>query len=388
MTSPVSGCEPQNKEQAGVPTLTSIQKRVSAGLSVTTLSRESVREHFITMVPEGKEAPESLFRRVGDAVRRLNGRLISVEALGLAPGDRKCQGLLIDALGGPHAPLAWVENARTNNLYGVHIWAISGTAAQALSFEGRRAGTQFEDGYAQYCRLVGLLPTSAALSRPEQTRTIFDQMEAVLHGGGMAFSDVLRTWFYNDDILAWYRDFNVVRTKFFHERKVFDGLVPASTGVAGRNAVGAALLSGLIAIKSDDATVKAFEVPSPLQNPATQYGSSFSRAVELELPDLRRLYISGTASIDDSGKTVFLGNCAAQVSRTMEVVHAILESREMDWGDVTRALVYFKRGADAPLFERYRQEAGVPAFPAIVVENDICRDDLLFEIEVDAVAAK
>ena len=110
--------------------------------------------------------------------------------------------------------------------------------------------------------------------------------------------------------------------------------------------------------------------------------------MELELPDLRRMYISGTASIDEHGKSVFLGDPAAQVRQTMEVVQAILRSREMDWGDVTRSLVYFKRAKDAPLFAKYRDEAGVPSFPAIIVENDICRDELLFEIEVDALAAK
>jgi enamine deaminase RidA (YjgF/YER057c/UK114 family) len=368
--------------------LTSIQKRVSAGLNVTTLSRDSVREHFITMLPEGDETPESLFRRVGEAVRRLNGRIISVEAVGLAPTDRQSMGVLTEALGGANAPLAWIENARTNNLCGVHIWAVSGTVAESLSFEGRRAGTLFEDGYCQYCRLVGLLPTSTRISRPEQVQMIFRQMETVLHSAGMAFSDVLRTWFYNDDILRWYREFNIVRTQFFQEHKVFDGLVPASTGVAGRNALGAALLSGLIAIKSEDESVKAFEVPSPLQSPALQYGSSFSRAVELELPDLRRLYISGTSSIDEQGKSIFVGDPMAQIRQTMEVVQAILHSREMDWGDVTRSLVYFKRAKDAHLFEKYRQEFGVPAFPAITVENDICREELLFELEVDAVAAR
>jgi len=380
--------------------LTSIQKRVTGGLNVTTLSRDSVREHFITLVPEGDETPEALFRRVGEVVRRLNGRIISVEAVGLAPADRKSMGLLIDALSGAGVPgsqarmasgdppLAWIENARTNNLFGVHIWAVSGTVAEPLSFGDRRTGTSFEDGYCQYCRLVGLLPTDAALGRPEQTQTIFHQMQTILHDAGMAFSDVLRTWFYNDHILDWYREFNVVRTGFFKKHRVFEGLLPASTGVAGRNALEAALLSGLIAVKSDHEGVKAFEVPSPLQSSAVRYGSSFSRAVELGLPDLRRLYVSGTASIDEQGKTVFLGDPAAQVRQTMEVVQAILRSREMDWGDVTRALAYFKRGADAPLFEKYRQENGVPPFPAVVVENDICRDELLFEIEVDAVAAK
>jgi enamine deaminase RidA (YjgF/YER057c/UK114 family) len=216
-----------------------------------------------------------------------------------------------------------------------------------------------------------------------------DAVDLPADGGGLGQRrDGFQRWFYNDNILGWYREFNGVRTKFFQEKKVFEGLLPASTGVAGRNALGAALLSGLIAVKSDDEGVRAFEVPSPLQSSATQYGSSFSRAVELELPDLRRLYISGTASIDAQGKTIFLGDCAAQVRQTMEIVQAILQSREMDWGDVTRSLVYFKRGADAPLFEKYRQENGVPPFPAIVVENDICREDLLFEIEVDAIAAK
>jgi enamine deaminase RidA (YjgF/YER057c/UK114 family) len=368
--------------------LTSIQKRVTVGSSVTTVSRDSIREHFVTIVPQGKEGPESLFKRVGDTLRRLDGRIVSAEAIGLAPADRQWMPILTAALGGASAPLAWIEDARTDNLYGVHVWAVSGTVAQALPYEGRRAGTLFEDGFCQYCRLVGLLPIDPKIGHPAQTQSIFDQMEAVLHSGGMAFSDVLRTWFYNDDILAWYRDFNVVRTKFFNEKMVFDGLLPASTGVAGRNAIGGALLSGLIAVRSEDEGVKAFEVSSPLQSSATNYGSSFSRAVELELPDLRRLYISGTASIDEQGKTIFLGDCAGQVRQTMEIVQAILQSREMDWGDVTRSLVYFKRAADAPLFEKYRQETGVPAFPAVTVENDICRDDLLFEIEVDAVAAK
>jgi enamine deaminase RidA (YjgF/YER057c/UK114 family) len=325
---------------------------------------------------------------VAEVVRRLDGGVISVEALGLSPADRKSLGVFTAALGGGNPPFAWIENARTNNLFGVHLWAISGRTAQPLVVGGRRLGTAFEDGYARYCRLVGLLPTNPTVGRPEQAQTMFQQMEAGLHSGGMAFSDVLRTWFYNDDILRWYREFNVVRTTFFQEQKVFEGLLPASTGVAGRNALGAALLSGLIAVRSDEEGVRAFEVPSPLQSSATTYGSSFSRAVELELPDLRRLYISGTASIDEHGKTVFLGDCEAQVRQTMEVVQAILHSREMDWGDVIRAVVYFKRAKDAPLFEKYRQESGVPSFPAITVENDICRDELLFEIEVDAVAAK
>ena len=69
----------------------------------------------------------------------------------------------------------------------------------------------------------------------------------------------------------------------------------------------------------------------------------------------------------------------------MEVVHAILKSRDMGWADTTRALAYFKYAEDSPNFEEFRTEFKLPRFPVVVVQNDVCRDELLFEIEVDAV---
>lgn len=368
--------------------MTSVEKRAEAGLNIATLRRDSIEEHFITLTPEGDESPESLFRRVGDAVRGLGSKVVSIESLGMAATDRKSLKVLIQALGDKDAPVGWIENSRTDNLCGVHVWAISGVGTIPVHANGRRIGTVLEDGYARYLRLVGLLPADRACAQPQQAAAILRQMESALTDQGMGFSNVLRTWFYNNDILAWYRDFNAVRNGFFKERGVFNGMMPASTGVAGRNAVEAALITGLIAIEAKNPAVKAYAVPSPLQSSAADYGSSFSRAVELDLPDHRRLYVSGTASIDRSGRTVFVGDCRAQVRQTMEVVQAILRSRGMDWADVTRSLAYFKRAPDAVLFEDYRKECGLPLFPAIVVENDICRDELLYEIEVDALKTK
>jgi len=367
--------------------LTNVQKRATKGLSVTTLRRESVEEQFITLTPVGDESPDSLFGRLGDVVRHLRGTIVSVESLGMAASDRRSQESLARALGSD-APVGWVENARTDNLCGVHLWAISGVDAIPVHADGRRIGTLLEGKFVRYLRLVGLLPTNPASPQPSQADDIFRQMDKALAEQHMTFANVLRTWFYNNDILAWYREFNGVRNAFFRERGVFNGMMPASTGVAGRNAIDAALVGGLIAVEAKNPAVKAFAVPSPLQSSAADYGSSFSRAVELDLPDHRRLYVSGTASIDRSGKTVFIGDCRAQVKQTMEVVQAILRSRSMDWKDVTRSLAYFKKAPDAFLFEAYRKDSKLPAFPAVVVENDICRDDLLYEIEVDAVKTK
>lgn len=365
-----------------------MKKRALRGLDVVTLSRGPIQEHFVTATPQGDESPGSLFQRVGDTVHQMGGEIVSVEVLGTSARDRKDLGVLTRTLDGNGAPVGWIENTRIDNLYGVHVWVVTGVKAERLEWNGRRVGTVFEDEYARYCRLVGLLPADPSLPRTAQAAEILKQMEDVLALARMRFSNVLRTWFYNDCILEWYRDFNVVRTEFFHEKHVFDGLLPASTGVSGRNAAGAALIAGLIAMEPKGTAVKASEVPSPLQSPAPNYGSSFSRAVEVQTPDHRRVYVSGTASIDGEGRTVFLDDAAAQVKRTMQVVQAILESRDMDWSDVTRALVYFKRPEDASLFRQYLENHALPRFPAVVVENDICRDNLLFEIEVDAIKAK
>lgn len=365
--------------------MASIERRGVAGADVLTLRRDSIQEHFVTLTPTGDESPESLFRRAGDVVGQLDGDLVSVESLGMSAPDRRSLDVLTGVLDGKDVPVGWVENSRADNLCGVHLWLIEGTRVIPLHLDGRRIGTFFEDGHARYCRLVGLLPSNAAVSRSEQAAGVLRQMDAALLERGFGFESVLRTWFYNCDILDWYGDFNATRDAFFAEKKVFDGLLPASTGVGGGNAADAALVAGTIAVQAKDADVRAFAVPSPLQSAASDYGSSFSRAVELNVPDHRRLYVSGTASIDPAGHTVFLADAPGQVRLTMEVVEAILRSRGMDWTDVTRSLAYFKRTEDAGLFEAYRKEQDLPKFPAIVVENDICRDDLLFEIEVDAV---
>jgi len=69
----------------------------------------------------------------------------------------------------------------------------------------------------------------------------------------------------------------------------------------------------------------------------------------------------------------------------MDVVEAILCSRSMGWSDVVRGVVYFKYAADLSIYDEYCRSKGLPSFPAACLQGDICRDDLLFEIEVDAI---
>ncbi len=365
-----------------------IQKSVSHGLEILTLNRETCQEYFITAVPQGNDCVESLFQRVAEAVQENKAQVVSQEVFGILDKNGSRMQALKNALGGFEGPVTWLEDGHAKNLYGTHIWAVSGIRVKRLGLDGRIVGSLFEDDYAQYCHLDGLLPRDASRLRSEQAAEIFEQMDTVLLANGMDFNHVLRTWFYNDDILDWYSDFNEVRDSFFQKKQVYERLVPASTGVGGRNAAGTAIVSGMLAVKAKSEGVRASVVQSPLQFPAVKYGSSFSRAVELDLPDRRRLYVSGTARIDPDGTTVHIGNPEAQVTLTMKVVHAILESRGMSWIDVTRALAYFKHAEDTPTFEKCCTLNNIPPLPVVMAENDICRDELLFEIEMDAIKTK
>ncbi len=238
---------------------------------------------------------------------------------------------------------------------------------------------------AQFLALADILPPDVTRSRVEQTRELFLRMEAALQREGMTFAHVVRTWFHLDSILDWYGEFNAVRSAFFRERDLYRGVVPASTGVGMPNPAGAAIVGGLLAMKPRSDRVGVTVQPSPLQGSARDYRSDFSRAVEVRTPAGRHLYISGTASIDQQGNSVFLDDVDAQIHWTMTVVHALLESRSLSWNrNVTHAIAYFPDLKDASRFAAYCQANGLAGPQVPAVQATICRSDLLFEIEVDA----
>jgi len=243
----------------------------------------------------------------------------------------------------------------------------------------------FESDYAKFCILKNIMPLDRSLSKPQQAQQVFEKADTMLRDAGMTFRNVIRTWLYLDNILSWYDDFNKVRNEFYTEHGIFQGTVPASTGVGMSNSSGAALSADVIAIqpKSTDIHVKVVE--SPLQCSALKYNISFSRAVEIVMSDFNHLYVSGTASIGLDGTTVYPGDIDRQIGLTMEVVQGILASREMGWADVSRAVAYFKNEEDVWRLRYYIKHNGLPNFPLEIAQADICREDLLFELDADAV---
>jgi enamine deaminase RidA (YjgF/YER057c/UK114 family) len=150
--------------------------------------------------------------------------------------------------------------------------------------------------------------------------------------------------------------------------------------------VGAAIVGGAWAVQATDDSVAVRAVPSPQQCSSLEYGSAFNRALLIDIPAGRRLLVSGTASIEPNGRSAHVGDLRKQIALTMEVAHAILASRGFNFSDVTRGTAYFRDIHNAQAFDAWRQERKVEPFPLVMAESTICRDELLFEIELDAIA--
>jgi enamine deaminase RidA (YjgF/YER057c/UK114 family) len=139
-------------------------------------------------------------------------------------------------------------------------------------------------------------------------------------------------------------------------------------------------------------SLKPVSAPSVL-NEAHCYAkpSSFARGLTLDVGGYRVVLISGTASIDEEGRTVHVGDFEAQCWRTYRNIATLLASEGANWHDIVRTTCYLRdieRDYDA--FNRIRTAffgwMGIDPLPASVgIQMRLCRDDLLVEIESVAV---
>lgn len=118
--------------------------------------------------------------------------------------------------------------------------------------------------------------------------------------------------------------------------------------------------------------------------------SSFSRGLRIDFGDTTILLISGTASIDESGKSLHIGNFRAQMRRTLSNISGLLASEGCTWHDVVRTTCYLRdieRDYEAFNEERtaFYREQGLDPLPASTgIQAILCRPELLVEIEAIA----
>lgn len=363
------------------------QRHSRPGLTITTIERETYQEFHLTLQPLPGEKPAEMVHRLSLALRIRNAAVVRHEVF----GSNTVRGEVVSALkhefGRLDWPIMWVEGLAVpgQSIAGMHIFAVAGTQVDTLDLDGRPIARIYNDGRARHCLLGEVMPSNRTFSKADQCRQTFDQMEQILARADMKMTNVVRTWFFLEDILSWYELFNQIRNEFYRAQNVFGGLMPASTGIGGTNPWGMKMIAGVWATERISTEVTVDEVLSPMQQSSLDYGSAFSRAVQITTPAGQRLFVSGTASIDKTGQSVHRGNIQKQIALTMDVVREILISKGLNFSDVTRATAYFKDIKDISVLQTWQREQGVDLFPVVAAQGEICRDELLFEIELDAV---
>ena len=125
-------------------------------------------------------------------------------------------------------------------------------------------------------------------------------------------------------------------------------------------------------------------------NEAYDYGSAFSRGMRIDLNGVTILLISGTASIDEHGHTVHVGDFRAQLKRTFENITKLLAAEGATWHDIVRTTCYLRDiERDYQVFNDERtafyKQQGLDPLPASTgIQAILCRPDLLIEIEAIA----
>jgi enamine deaminase RidA (YjgF/YER057c/UK114 family) len=135
-------------------------------------------------------------------------------------------------------------------------------------------------------------------------------------------------------------------------------------------------------VKEEKALNEAYDYETPVP---------FTRGMRVELPGYSLILISGTASVDDEGRSIHVGDIKAQSWRTFENIEALLASEGADWHDVVRTTCYLRdMSRDYEPFNEVRHafylERELEPFPASTgIQVILCREDLLVEIEAMAI---
>lgn len=196
----------------------------------------------------------------------------------------------------------------------------------------------------------------------------------------------IRTWLFVNDIDNNYAGVVLARNNVFAaEGLTNDTHFIASTGIGGRTADHNALvqMDAYAVAGISQSQVQYLYAPDHF-NRTSDYGVSFERGTAVSYGDRQHVFISGTASIDNGGQIVHLGNIEAQTLRMIDNVEALLREAGASYDHVAQIIVYLRDPSDyaqvAALFgERF------PNKPIVIVLAAVCRPGWLIEMECIAV---
>lgn len=213
----------------------------------------------------------------------------------------------------------------------------------------------------------------------EQTRTLFERYLSIIEPLGLNIeTHCVRTWIYVNDIDNNYAGVVKARNDVFDQHGMTsDTHYIASTGIGGATDQRHACVAiDFLTYPAINETDKQYLKALTHLNPTHEYGVAFERATKVA----DRIFISGTASINNKGQVLHIGDVEKQTDRLQENIAALLANGGMSLSDVQYFIVYLRDVADYKITEQYMQKH-YPTTPYIIVQGRVCRPTWLIEME-------
>jgi len=295
----------------------------------------------------------------------------------------------------------------------IEAWAIGGNLVQFERPASNVLKVSYDDLTWTYCGSIN--PRKLTDGVYTQSLDAFQQMKSRLQQAGVAFDHVMRTWLVLGSItelegkLERYMELNRARTDFYQDTQfgshhvmpgVKKNMYPASTGI-GMN--GPSLAVSCMALDTPRKDVFLLPLENPQQTPVYYYEACYSpkspkfvRAMAGLIGDYTTIWVSGTASIVQS-KTLHVGDARKQTEQTIDNIECLIAPENLaqhgapgagaKLSDLAKVRVYVKRPEDYAICREVceRRFGNVPAIYTIA---DVCRSDLLVEIEGVAFAKR
>lgn len=233
---------------------------------------------------------------------------------------------------------------------------------------------------------MGLTNTSVDTSYMQTWKTMLSYIDTLKLFGATLKDNCIRTWFYVRDVDTQYGGLVKSRRECFMEQGLTaDTHYIASTGIGGTPADPKAIIQmGCYAITGFEAEQQRYLYALTHLNKTEEYGVTFERATLMQYGDRDHIYISGTASINNKGEVVHVGDVRKQTYRMWENVEKLLEEGGMAFDDIMQIIVYLRDGADYKLVQKLFEEK-FPDKPCVITLAPVCRPTWLIEMECIAV---
>lgn len=258
-----------------------------------------------------------------------------------------------------------------------------------ISQEGTPVGTEYSLDSARKTIVFNIWP---------QKDTVLSSIrnDFCLMADRMKKEDIrlLRTWFYLKNIRSNYETFNTLRKEFFDcvaiDYSSSSNILPASTCIEIKNQIRHCHMG--FEFVQNGGGIRTKRIYNKLQKEATEerylFHPSFSRAVCTDYQSFSEVHISGTASIGQDGNSVYVGDAYRQIKKTLENVRSLLGAAGIDFSQIVYATCFFKNPDYMELFEKACKELRIEKFPCIILDGNVCREELLFELDGVAVKSK